>query len=60
MNNRPISEAKAPELRYSMQGLRRARKRAEEIAIATGTAIIQMQDGKIVRYYPKREEKRDP
>lgn len=55
MNKRPISEAKAHEIRLAMPALLRARKRAEEIAIATGTAIVQMQDGKVVRYYPKRD-----
>jgi hypothetical protein len=38
----------------ALEALKRARKRAEEIAAATGTAIIQWEDGRIVRFYPGR------
>ncbi len=37
----------------ALAALIRARKRAEEIAIRTGTAIIQAVDGKPVRIDPK-------
>lgn len=42
-------ELASPELAGAMAALRRARKRAEEIAAATGTAIVLEIDGKIVR-----------
>ncbi|MEO7034660.1 MAG: hypothetical protein ABI548_12195 [Polyangiaceae bacterium] len=48
MNPKPIEEANTPELALALPALRRARKRAEEIAIATNTALIQVEDGKVV------------
>jgi hypothetical protein len=52
----PLSplELANPALAGAMAALRRARKRAEEIAAATGTAIVMEIDGKIVRVYPSR------
>jgi hypothetical protein len=52
MNPRPIEQAKTPELALALPALRRARKRAEEIAIATNTALIQVKDGHVVRVRP--------
>jgi hypothetical protein len=61
MNPRPIEEASYPLLAKGLPALRRARKRAEELATATNTALIQLVDGKIVRVYPKRaQEPRQP
>jgi hypothetical protein len=54
MNPKPIEEANTPELALALPALRRARKRAEEIAIATHTALIQVEDGKVVRVHPER------
>jgi hypothetical protein len=52
MNPKPIEQAKNPLLAAALPALRRARQRAEEIAIATNTALVQVIDGKIVRVYP--------
>jgi len=52
MNSKPIEQAKTPELALALPALRRARKRAEEIAIATNTALIQVEDGQVIRVYP--------
>jgi len=52
MNQKPVDQAKTPELALALPALRRARKRAEEIAIATNTALIQVEDGQVVRVHP--------
>ena len=45
----------------ALNALIRARKRAEEIAAATRTAIVQWENGRIVRFYPGRKsEPPDP
>jgi uncharacterized protein (DUF433 family) len=54
MNPKPIEQAKNPLLARALPALRRARLRAESIAAATNTALIQVVDGKIVRVYPGR------
>jgi hypothetical protein len=54
MNPKPIEQAKNPLLPASIAALRRARRRAEEIALATNTDLIQVIDGKIVRVKPRR------
>jgi hypothetical protein len=43
----------------ALEALKRARKRAEEVAAATGTAIIQWENGRIVRFYPGRMDPGD-
>jgi hypothetical protein len=58
MNPKPIEEAKTPELALALPALRRARKRAEEIAIATNTALIEVEDGKVVRVHPSQRGER--
>lgn len=40
----------------ALNALKRARKRAEELAAATGTAIVQWENGQIVRVYPGRKK----
>ena len=40
----------------ALEALKRARKRAEEVAAATGTAIILWENGRIVRIYPGRTD----
>ena len=52
MNPKPIEHANTPDLALALPALRRARKRAEEIAIATKTALIQVEDGRVVRVRP--------
>lgn len=47
------TEITDPEVLGALAALRRARKRAEEIAVATGTALVQQIDGKLVLVYPK-------
>ena len=49
--NKPRTDAEA-----ALAALKRARKRTEEIAAATGTAVIQWENGQIVRIYPGRND----
>jgi len=58
MNPKPVEQARTRELALALPALRRARQRAEEIAIATTTCIVQVQDGHIVHVTPD-ELKRD-
>lgn len=39
----------------ALAALKRARKRAEEVAAATGTAIAQWENGQVVYIYPGRK-----
>jgi hypothetical protein len=39
----------------ALAALKRARKRAEELAAATGTAVILWKNGQIVRIYPRHD-----
>jgi hypothetical protein len=52
MNPKPIEHANTPDLALALPALRRARKRAEAIAIATNTALVQVQDGEVIRVRP--------
>lgn len=56
MNPKPVEQAKNPLLAAALPALRRARLRAERIAIATNTALVQVVDGQVVRVYPKRTD----
>jgi predicted ABC-type ATPase len=58
MNPKPIEQAKTPELALALPALRRARKRAEEIAFSTNTALIQVEDGQVVRVRPDTKGER--
>lgn len=49
----PIEQAKNPLLAAALPALLRARQRAEEIAIATNTALVMVMDGKVARVYPR-------
>jgi hypothetical protein len=49
MNPKPVERARTPELALALPALRRARQRAEEIAIATNTCLVQVKDGRIVQ-----------
>jgi hypothetical protein len=53
MNPKPLSEAKDEDARNALAALERAALRAREIAIQTGTALIFVRDGKIVREDPR-------
>lgn len=49
---RPAESACQSALALAMPALRRARKRVEEIAIATKTALVQVENGQVVRVHP--------
>ncbi len=49
MINNDISNAKDPDLRNALAALRRASLMARKIAIQTGTNIVVIRDGKIIR-----------
>ena len=56
MTPRPLSEAKDEDMRYALVALERAALRAREIAKQTNTAIVVVQDGKIVHIYPANDQ----
>lgn len=56
MNPKPVEQAHTPELALALPALRRARRRAEEIALATNTSIVQVEDGRVVRVKPSSAE----
>lgn len=58
MNAKPIGQARNPLLAAALPALLRARQRAEETAIATNTALVQVIDGKVVRFYPRDDRPR--
>jgi len=63
MNPKPVEQARTRELALALPALRRARRLAEEIAIATNTCIVEVQDGRIVHVTAdelKREHSHKP
>jgi hypothetical protein len=52
MNPKPVEQARTRELALALPALRRARQRAEEIAIATNTCLVQVKDGRVVEITP--------
>lgn len=48
-----------PEALAGLAALRRARKAAERLALATGTLLVQAVDGKPVLVQPKRDSAND-
>jgi hypothetical protein len=48
-----ISKAKNPDLRATLAAMRRAAEAARQTAIQTDTAIVIVQDGKLVRVSAK-------
>ncbi len=52
MNPKPVEQARTPELARALPALRRARRRAEDIAFATNTTLVQVEDGRVVRVKP--------
>ena len=52
MNPKPVEQAQTRELALALPALRRARRRAEEIAVATNTSIVQVENGQVVRVKP--------
>jgi hypothetical protein len=53
MNGKPIERSRSPWLAGALPALRRARKRAEEIARETRTALVIAVDGRLVRVRPR-------
>jgi sensor histidine kinase regulating citrate/malate metabolism len=49
MKAQDLSKAKNPELRASLAAMERAAAMARKIAIQTDTAIVVVQDGKLIR-----------
>lgn len=56
MNKQSIETARDADLRLSRQAMQRAARRARELAMQTGTAIVVTQDGVIKQINPKAEE----
>jgi len=56
MNPKPVEQTRTPELALALPALRRARRRAEQIARATNTAIVQVEDGRVVRIKPSSSD----
>lgn len=42
-----------PEIAGEVAAFKRARRRAEEVAAATGTALVFVKDGRVIRVRPK-------
>lgn len=58
MSAQDISKTKDPDLRASLAAMRRAAKMARETAIQTNTAIVIVQDGKLV-HIPAQQLRRE-
>lgn len=56
MNKQPIEQAHDRDLRLSQAAMQRAAQRAQDIAKATGTAIVISHDGVIEHLSPKPQE----
>jgi hypothetical protein len=52
MNPKAIEQAKSPLLAGTLPALLRARKRAEELAAATNTSLVEVVGGKVVHVRP--------
>ncbi len=52
MNDRPISEAKDPDIRDSFAALKRAALKARYVARKTGTSLVVHRNGKTVKIDP--------
>ncbi len=55
-SKKPIIDEAAYEREMALKALKRARRRAEELAASTGTALIQAVDGKPIRVQPPTSE----
>lgn len=56
MNPKPLDPEMTRLLERTLPALLRARKRAEDLAAETNTAIADWVDGKVVLTYPKKIE----
>ena len=52
MNSKAIEQAKDPDLRASVAAMRRAARRARELAASTHTQLILARDGRWIRVEP--------
>ena len=59
MNEKPISEAKDPDIRDSFAALKRAALNAREVARKTGTALVVNRNGKTVKIDPSDKPEPD-
>ena len=57
MNQKKIEFAKNPDLAGSWVAIRRAAKRAEQVAVSTNTELVVLRNGKCVRVKPGGEQK---
>lgn len=57
MNRKKIELAKDPDLAGSLVAIRRATKRAEQVAASTNTELVVFRNGKCVRVKPGGEQK---
>ena len=57
MKKKMISKLNDPDMQAAPEAMLRASKRAREIARQTGTAIVFMRDGKLVKEYPNKKKK---
>jgi hypothetical protein len=57
MNQKKIELAKDPDLAGSWVAIRRAAKRAEQVAASTNTELVVLRNGKSVRVKPVWEHK---
>lgn len=58
MNPKPIGEAGNALIAVALPALLRARRRAEEIATRTGTALVFSKNGRTVLVYPNGDDRR--
>ena len=57
MNQKKIELAKDPDLAGSWAAIRRAAKRAVQVAVSTNTELVVLRNGKCVRVKPGGEQK---
>jgi hypothetical protein len=57
MNQKSIELAKDPDLAGSLVAIRRAAKRARQLAASTNTELVVLRDGKCVHIKPSGEQK---
>ncbi|NOT68579.1 MAG: hypothetical protein HOP04_09730 [Methylophilaceae bacterium] len=55
MNQKNIEFAKDPDLAASLQAIRRAAKRAAQVAVSTNTDLIVMRNGQCLHVKPDAE-----
>ncbi len=56
MNQKNIAFAKDKDLANSLVAIRRAAKRAVQVAVSTNTDLVVSRDGKCVRVKPSEEQ----